>query len=125
MNNIEIYTNCHKCSTDINVHDLSSSGIRYNYHAVYLCMPCAYRYVDKLMKFQDLFFQPERSKREDSNCCIKLEKFNRLRQVILDENIDCGEWHKDYADIVEVFSELIQECEMRCSEHCGNTVRDK
>jgi hypothetical protein len=75
-------------------------------------------------KLHKIFIQPERSKREDLDCCKKLKKLEYLRQIIIDENIDCGEWHNDYADIVEIFNELIQESKMRCSEHCGNTVRE-
>jgi len=84
---------------------------------------CRFNWV--LVEEMPLPNQPERSKREDLDCCKKLKKLEYLRQIIIDENIDCGEWHNDYADIVEIFNELIQESKMRCSEHCGNTVRDK
>jgi hypothetical protein len=68
--------------------------------------------------------QPERSKREDLDCCNKVKKLEYLHQLIINENIDCGELHRDYVDICEIFNKLIQESKMRCSEHCGNTVRE-
>lgn len=54
--------------------------------------------------------QPERSKREDSHkCSCTACKFNLK-----------------HADLCPLVNFTMQEsCEMRCSEHCGNTVRGK
>lgn len=58
--------------------------------------------------------QPERSKREDLHCCEMILKLK-----------DIFQGHRLLIDIRKDFEDFMQECEMRCSEHCGNTVRDK
>lgn len=52
--------------------------------------------------------QPERSKREDSNCFMNCQRAmcDPWDKCICGDHINCN-------------------IEMRCSEHCGNTVRDK
>jgi len=64
--------------------------------------------------------QPERSKREDSCDCNKL--FDQLKEYIdwietTASQGECGPYIWD-AD------KILQKLEMRCSEHCGNTVRE-
>ena len=59
----------------------------------------------------------ERSKREDLDCnCKDLEYLhNRYETYVME--------HDEKA--AEIIKRLLQESKMRCSEHCGNTVRDK
>jgi hypothetical protein len=61
--------------------------------------------------------QPERSKREDLDCCKKVG--------ILEELLECTD--AAYCDDHKVHRDnllaLITLSKMRCSEHCGNTVR--
>jgi len=52
--------------------------------------------------------QPERSKREDSDCVLNCEDYSCTY----------------YPDACNSHSKICK-LEMRCSEHCGNTVRDK
>ena len=59
--------------------------------------------------------QPERSKREDSRECCKL--LTTLKYIFQDD--------RPLIDVRKYVNDLIKDCEMRCSEHCGNTVRDK
>lgn len=60
--------------------------------------------------------QPERSKREDLDYSKRIEQLEYFRDIIIDERISLGEWHKDYDDYIELFNELIEESKMRCSE---------
>ena len=81
-----------------------------------LCDKCEKLFFDMV----ESFFQPERSKREDLDCCKRLQEIT-----------DMAHRYEIYAvrdvnyDIVRIHQYLIQEAKMRCSEHCGNTVRDK
>jgi hypothetical protein len=59
--------------------------------------------------------QPERSKREDSQYCCEI--LLRLKYIFKDYRL--------LSDVRLYVKDLIKDCEMRCSEHCGNTVRDK
>jgi hypothetical protein len=61
--------------------------------------------------------QPERSKREDLDCnCDDLEYlYNRYETYV-------AEHDQKSSDIIK---SLLNKSKMRCSEHCGNTVRDK
>lgn len=59
-------------------------------------------------------FDRERSKREDLSCCDILK---RLEQIFAPNSL--------IKDAKNQGDQLIQELKMRCSEHCGNTVRDK
>ena len=66
------------------------------------------------------FIQPERSKREDLDCCIRLEQLENLKATF--HNEFCHSEHYEGCNLIDV---LINESKMRCSEHCGNTVRGK
>jgi hypothetical protein len=62
-------------------------------------------------RFYELHPQPERSKREDSNA-----------EFLCDPENSQGNTTKHCCMSVEKAKKIL---EMRCSEHCGNTVRDK
>jgi hypothetical protein len=61
--------------------------------------------------------QPERSKRKDLDCCKRIEDLRLLFYDLIIEN-------RNHQSLV-LIEDLLQEAKMRCSEHCGNTVRDK
>lgn len=69
--------------------------------------------------FIDIPNQPERSKREDSQLCC--EMLTKLKYIFRDNR---PLWDGSES-VKKLVIDLIAECEMRCSEHCGNTVRDK
>ena len=54
--------------------------------------------------------QPERSKRED----CKLDMNERICNCYMNYNCSCP-----------TIKEALEYIQMRCSEHCGNTMRDK
>lgn len=81
------------------------------------CKQCSNELICIIDNFITVDIQPERSKREDSDCCKELEKIERLRDVIIRDNISCGEWYSDYSDVVDIFNDLCKQAEMRCSEH--------
>jgi hypothetical protein len=72
-----------------------------------LCIPCNKKEKESI--------QPERSKREDLHHkdCIPFIKHNCWHSY--DQRKDCE--HKEDCD-------LVVGARMRCSEHCGNTVRE-
>jgi len=65
---------------------------------------------------EKIFDQPERSKREDFDCCKRVRDLEDLSFQLCFERLTLHE---------DLVNELIAESKMRCSEHCGNTVRDK
>lgn len=108
---------CYKCKKIVD-----------GYHLVYTyitCEECFPKFAEMLQDLEskaegraiELFFQPERSKREDLDCnCNDLEYLhNRYENYIAEYDDKC-------AAIIE---RLLKKSKMRCSEHCGNTVRDK
>ncbi len=58
--------------------------------------------------------QPERSKRED----LSLKEIINILENALQPNKLVGDAYKE-------LKQLLSELKMRCSEHCGNTMRDK
>jgi hypothetical protein len=79
----------------------------------WICLPCKAEFDRRLKIFLIEFFnnQPERSKREDSSIC---DEAIREMKEFLDSTFDM---RMQYCH-----EQLIEE--MRCSEHCGNTVRE-
>ncbi len=67
-----------------------------------------YRFIDDA----PLLNQPERSKREDLDC-NKCDKYLKCFAIMTCRSC------------LEILSPYIDRSKMRCSEHCGNTVRDK
>jgi hypothetical protein len=86
-------------------------------------LPCN----DCFRKFIELdkeFIQPDRSKREDLHCCKDLEIVQRAITYVHEDR--CGYYYgKDCVGICVDLRDLCKRYKMRCSEHCGNTVRDK
>lgn len=82
-----------------------------NYHFVCGCVKCRNCRIEKCVKCNN---QPERSKREDSQCCEMLMK---LKHIFKEERL--------LSEVKFYVDDLIKDCEMRCSEHCSNAVRDK
>lgn len=72
--------------------------------------------------------QPERSKREDFDCCQRVKDLQALQEHYenIYEGLD-GEFGHDHEhdDYCKLMQTLVDESKMRCSEHCGNTVRTK
>jgi len=73
----------------------------------WICLPCKCEFDNRLKLFLIEFFndQPERSKREDSSCC--------------------KQYYVEYATEWRIPNgyENIKPDGMRCSEHCGDTMR--
>src|SRR5690606_24524075 len=63
--------------------------------------------------------RPERSKREDLDCCKEVTNleylYDRYETYIMEHD-------QKSSDIIK---DLLNKSKMRCSEHCGNTVRGK
>jgi len=97
--------NCTKCNIELKLKDgnfmeaIDSSG--------YLCKPCFANLNKYLHECYLQFIQPERSKREDLDC----EKCKDIKKGI--------EW-----ECPSRFIDYLDQSKMRCSEHCGNTVRE-
>jgi len=99
--------NCTKCNIELKLKDgnfmeaIDSSG--------YLCKPCFANLNKYLHECYLQFIQPERSKREDLDCkeCERIKE-NVYSQICTHCDID----------------QYLDESKMRCSEHCGNTVRE-
>lgn len=71
------------------------------------------------------FDQPERSKREDS-CCYDISIIKEAYGFIQKEFCASEDQHDKYIEpLCTKINDIIKRHEMRCSEHCGNTVRDK
>ena len=71
--------------------------------------------------------QPERSKREDLDCCKRVEDLDDLLDDFHIEFCDGEDPYKSmnhYNKSCELLMKLIQESKMRCSEHCSNAVRE-
>jgi len=91
---------CRKCGLDtINILEI------FAYDRYYICKECEIHFFENVEKF----FQPERSKREDLEFCSDCE------------NIKVDMEHY----LPTKYHEYLVYSKMRCSEHCGNTVRDK
>lgn len=102
---------CDKC----NVQETRKSPImpRYETRCHYLCDPCGDKYSEVLTLAHDNFIQPERSKREDLDCCKRL----KILESFDKHNDDCFSHQCDVKCLL--IDDLIQEYKMRCSEHCG------
>lgn len=90
---------------------------------IWLCDDCCVEFsnISREKHYELLldFIQPERSKREDLDCCERLKQLDELECSLVDY---IPGYNHPQLDFVK---ELLQEAKMRCSEHCGNTVRDK
>ncbi len=128
--------NCDKCNEEIDNLMRSRAWLDDKY---ILCESCNSKLQDLLDESINSivcqFIQPERSKREDSEYkyCYELYDYNqesisacntRIDVVFSKEKAQCWvdhginrTWHEK--KVCKVFPE------MRCSEHCGDTVRDK
>ncbi len=96
---------CAKCN---NTMPVGWNGLDIHY---ILCWECAIEWERNLAHFNRNFIRPERSKREDSHTreCIP----------VLLHDCPSGSCIKNgKCSVKKVY-------EMRCSEHCSNTVRDK
>jgi hypothetical protein len=69
--------------------------------------------------------QSECRKQENFECCKKIEKLEHLRQVVIEENIDCGQYRNDYDDLLDELTEYIAITKIRCSEHLGNNQPER
>lgn len=69
----------------------------------WMCLTCNKEIGERKTFYKDISYQPERSKREDFSHCTCTQE-----RVIFCKH--CLAIHREM---------------MRCSEHCGNTVRDK
>ena len=88
-----------------------------------LCDKCERLFFDMV----ESFFQPERSKREDLDCCKRVEDLDDLLDDFHIEFCDGEDPYKSmnhYNKSCELLMKLIQESKMRCSEHCSNAVRE-
>ena len=123
--------NCLKCGIlDHNVKMFKDVGS--------LCDIC-FKKINEIIK-QFILNQPDRSKREDSydtDCntpdkdgyicemaksCIIWKSIQKLKNVYLPNHGFNAV--QDTLNKIESFLNKLQKDEMRCSEHCGNTVRE-
>lgn len=63
--------------------------------------------------------QPERSKRENLDCCKRVKDLEEVRDAIIEDRLSVGSTYRFYDDSVILFNTLIEESKMRCSEHSG------
>jgi hypothetical protein len=97
---------CQKCFLEVEICSYQEYG------ALYLCLECLHDLDKILQKVAMDYIQPERSKREDLDCCKRLK---RLQDCLYDMYDYEGHSYGD-TDLIE---ELIEESKMRCSEHKG------
>ena len=74
-----------------------------------------------------LLNQPEHIKREDLDCCTRVEDLDDLLDDFHIEFCHGGDPYKSishYNKSCDLLMKLIQESKMRCSEHCRNVVRE-
>lgn len=72
----------------------------------------------------DKIVKPKRSKREDL-CCEDYKTILRAYEVIHGEYCYAEKHSSSTKQLCLRLEEVIERCRMRCSEHGGNTVRDK
>jgi hypothetical protein len=93
----------------------------------FVCQECSDIYMQGLIKlevlYHDLFFQPDRSKREDL-CCEDLKIIQEAYETIHGEYCYTHQCSYISEDFCKRLNSMIQRYKMRCSEHCGNTVRE-
>ena len=115
--------NCTKCHVSLELVD--GNLMQAIDKSSYLCKPCYKLLNECLHECYLQFIQPERSKREDSYCCQNQEKRTEIwKRICVLRRFN----QKNRGKLFGYSSEWLQELkqyEMRCSEHCGNTVRDK
>ena len=114
------WSTCWKCVSDIygsaNCHTIRVRDKKYNF-----CLSCFQEYLEATKGF----IQPDRSKREELKKSLDVALRDYHFRIIVEDGqlnktdilIHDGEDWRDCSVCRDIIS-------MRCSEHCGNTVRE-